>query len=481
MPPVLIVSLILSPVIYLSGRWRAMSAWVITLIGLATLWLVLLSLIRDFTSSGASIYTLWAVPFRFDGLSLLITAAALLISTVVTLFSIPDMNGKPCAEKYYAMLLLLTASVIGLVSSGDLFNLWVWFELSAISSYLLVAFYRENIDALAASIKYLIQTATGSILVLFGVALLFAQSGQLDFDHMALTASPLAVVAGTFFIIGFGVKMAFVPTHTWLPDAYAQAPSGISALLSGIVTVSGLVALMRVLGLLQGQGFEWGAVLIGFGTVNIVLGNLLALSQRELKRIFACSSISHIGFMVLAVGIGIYESQGLAFQGGMLHLLVHGLMKALAFLAAGAAIYIYGTGVSLRVNDLAGLAKREPLLAASMVIACLSLAGMPPLAGFMSKWQIFYAGVGTSSSTITLLTVFAAFNSVLSLGYYLPVINAMFRSEIRPPQRRLPLAMRVPVLVLSGALILIGLYPSLVDGIVVPAARALQALFGGAL
>lgn len=479
MPPMLIVSLILSPVIYLTGRWRAVSAWAITLAGLAALWLMFLPLMRDFSSNGSFIYTQGAVSFRFDGLSLLITAAALLTGTAVTLFSIHDIHGKPGTEKYYAMLLLLTASVIGLVSTGDLFNLWVWFELTAISSYLLVAFYREKADALAASIKYLIQTATGSILVLFGVALLFAQSGRLDFDQISLTASPLAVVAGTFFITGFGVKIALVPTHTWLPDAYAQAPSGISALLSGIVTVSGLAALMRILGLLDGQGFEWGAVLISFGTVNIVLGNLLALAQREVKRIFACSSISHIGFMVLAVGIGIYESQGLAFQGGMLHLLIHGLMKALAFLAAGAVIYIYKAAAPLRVNDLAGVAKREPLLAASLIIACLSLAGVPPLAGFMSKWQIFYAGIGTTSSAITLLTVFAAFNSVLSLGYYLPIINALFRPEVRRPQRRLPVAMRVPILVLSGALILIGLYPTLVDGVVIPAARALQALFGG--
>jgi proton-translocating NADH-quinone oxidoreductase chain N len=378
------------------------------------------------------------------------------------------------------MLLLMTGAVIGLVSAGDLFNLWVWFELTAISSYLLVAFYRERADTLAACAKYLIQTATGSILVLFGIALVFAQSGTLDLARIQIPASPLTLVAGTLFMIGFGVKIALVPTYTWLPDAYAQAPSGISALLSGIVTVSGLAALLRVLALLDAPALEWGAVLVAFGTLNIVVGNLLALGQDQVKRIFAYSSISHIGFIVLAVGIGVYAGQSAGFQGGMLHLFIHGLMKALAFLAAGAVIYTRGrTDSPLRVNELAGVAGREPLVAAALVIACLSLAGVPPLAGFMSKWQIFDAGLKTDSTALILLTIFAALNSVFSLAYYFPIINALFRTEASPPQCTLSTAMRLPIFILTGAVIVIGLYPSLLDKLVVPAVQALTALFGG--
>jgi formate hydrogenlyase subunit 3/multisubunit Na+/H+ antiporter MnhD subunit len=184
--------------------------------------------------------------------------------------------------------------------------------------------------------------------------------------------------------------------------------------------------------------------------------------------------------MLLAVGIGVYADQTAGFQGGMLHLFIHGLMKALAFLAVGAVIYARAhTRSPLRVNDLSGLAGSEPLIATAFVIACLSLAGVPPLAGFVSKWQIFAAGITTDNTSLIVLTIFAAFNSVLSLAYYFPIINALFKTEVAPPQRNLPVTMRLPILLLTAALVVIGLYPSLLDGIVIPAAQTLTMLLGG--
>jgi proton-translocating NADH-quinone oxidoreductase chain N len=480
MPSVIVISLALAPGVYLAGRWRAVASRTLMLAALGVLWLTFGLAVRDFAPTGLLHTSLNSVSFYFDGLSLLLTALALILSTLVTLFSGADIRGKSGEEKYYALLLLMTGGVIGLVSAGDLFNLWVWFELTAISSYLLVAFHRESIDTLNAGLKYLIQTASGSVLALFGIALVFAQTGTLDLALIQMPPSPLTVVAGTLFMIGFGVKIALVPTCSWLPDAYAQSPSGISALLSGVITVSGLAALLRVLALLHGPALEWGAVLVGFGTLNIVVGNLLALRQDEVKRIFAYSSISHIGFILLAVGIGISTGQSAGFQGGMLHLFIHGLMKALAFLAVGAVIYTHNQAESpLRVSDLAGLAWREPLLAAGLVTACLSLAGMPPLAGFMSKWQILDAGLRTDSSALIVVTIFAALNSVFSMAYYLRIINALFREEAVPAPRTLSTAMRLPVFILTGAVILIGLYPMLLDGLVIPATQALVVLFGG--
>jgi proton-translocating NADH-quinone oxidoreductase chain N len=365
-----------------------------------------------------------------------------------------------------------------LASAGDLFNLWLWFEVTAISSYLLVAFYRERKDTLAACAKYLIQTATGSTIVLFGIALVFAQTGTLDLAHSSLSVSPLMAVAGALFIMGFGVKIALVPTYTWLPDAYAQSPTGISALLSGIVTISGLVALLRVLGLLSGLTLGWGAVLIGFGTVNIVVGNLLALRQNEVKRIFAYSSISHIGFILLAVGIGLYAHQYTGFYSGMLHLFNHAMMKALAFLAIG--VVIYSRKIStLRIDDLKGLAERDPMTSFALVIACLSLAGIPPLAGFMSKLQIFAAGLETNNPTLNLLIVFAALNSVFSLAYYFPIINALFQPDTLPLQSKTPAAMRIPIIILTAAVIVFGVAPGLLNGLIVPASHTLMSLFGG--
>ncbi len=377
MPAIVVMPLLLSPLIYLSGRWRATAARVVTLAALAVIGIGWLLVARDLAGAEFLSYRAGMIAFYFDGLSLLISAVVLVLAALVTLYS--AVEGEEGEEKYYALLLMMTGAVIGLVSAGDLFNLWLWFELTAISSYLLVAFYRE--ETLAACAKYLIQTATGSILVLFGIALLFAQTGTLDLAQMQVPITPLLVVAGTLFIVGFGVKLALVPTYTWLPDAYAQAPTGITALLSGVVTISGLVALLRVLALMSGWSLEWGAALIGFGMLNIVIGNLLALQQTEVKRIFAYSSISHIGWMVLAVGIGVYAGQASGFYSGLLHLMTHAAMKALAFLAVGVVIYTRSSRRPLRVADLKGLAKRDPLTAIALVIACLSLGGRAAAGG----------------------------------------------------------------------------------------------------
>ncbi len=480
MPLVVIVSLALSPVIYFVGRGLASAARMMALTALGILWVSFGLALRDLTFTPSITDVLGGVSFHFDGLSVLFTAVVLILSTLVTLYSGPDIRERAGQEKYYAMILLLTGAIIGLVSTGDLFNLWVWFEMTAISSYLLVAFYRERADTLAACAKYLIQTAVGSILVLFGIALVFAQTGTLDMSVIQITPTPLMVAAGTLFVIGFGVKIALVPTYTWLPDAYMQAPGGISALFSGIVTISGLAALLRVLALMNGLAAEWGAALIAFGTLNIMVGNLLALRQVSVKRILAYSSISHIGFILLAVGMGVYAGLEAGFQSGMLHLFIHGLMKALAFLVVGAASHTHSRADStLRVGDLAGLAGREPLLAGALVIACLSLAGVPPLAGFMSKWLIFDAGLRAGGITLLLLVIFAALNSVFSLAYYFPIMNAMFRAEPEPPQRALPAAMRLPIMALTAAVIVIGLYPTLLSVFVDPAAHTLMQLFGG--
>lgn len=480
MPLVVVVSLVLSPVIYLTGRWLADTARLAALAAVGILWLTFIFAVRSMGTTGVLYGMQGSVAFNFDGLSLLITAVVLTLGTLVIIYSGPDIRGGVGVDKYYAMLVLLIGAVIGLVSGGDLFNLWIWFEMTAISSYLLVAFYRDRADTLAACAKYLIQTATGSILVLFGIALVFAQTGTLELSRLQLPLSPLTIVAGVLFVIGFGVKIALVPTYTWLPDAYGQAPGGISALLAGIVTISGLAALLRVLSGLADLAFAWGAVLIGFGVVNIVVGNLLALRQENVKRILAYSSISHIGFILLAVGIGIYGGQEAGFQGGMLHLFIHALMKALAFLVVGAISFMLSrTDSTLRVSDLAGVAARTPLLAAALVVACLSLAGVPPLAGFMSKWLIFDAGLRAGGTLMLVLVAFAALNSVFSLAYYFPIINALFRPGVEAAQRPLPTAMRLPILFLTAAVIVLGIFPTLLNGFVNPAAQVLMRLFGG--
>ena len=291
-----------------------------------------------------------------------------------------------------------------MAAAGDLFNLWVWFEAMAVSSYLLVIFYREEPASLEAGMKYIIQSAAGSVLVLIGIALVLSTTGVLDISVLQGTVAgvahfkPVLAAAGALFVIGFGVKVALVPLHTWLPDAHSQAPSGISAMLSGIVIEAGLIAMLRALSV-TGMSVTWGVVLMVFGAVNILYGNLLALRQTKVKRLLAFSSLSHIGYMLLGLGIALQTGQALGAQGAFFHLFNHMLMKGLAFLAVGALMYalfltsgVQGSHKALDISDLAGAAKSYPLAALALAIAVLGLGGLPPLAGFMSKWQIFVAG-----------------------------------------------------------------------------------------
>jgi formate hydrogenlyase subunit 3/multisubunit Na+/H+ antiporter MnhD subunit len=333
-----------------------------------------------------------------------------------------------------------------------------------------------------------VQSVTGSVLVLFGVALVLAQMGTLELAAIReqAVASPMLLAAGALFVIGYGVKTAIVPLHTWLPDAYAQAPDGISALLAGIVTKAGFIALLRVLVALIGITSSWGILLLILGAVNMLVGNLLALPQREIKRLLAFSSISHIGYLLLGVGIMVYAGEVTGGQGGFFHLLTHGLMTALAFLAAGALLYGLHTAVNdhtpLTIDELSGTAWRYPLVAVAFTLALLSLGGIPPLAGFMSKWQILLGGMATGQTIIVGFVAFAAFNSLLSLAYYVPLVQVIFRRDMSlmvQAGRTLPFSMNLPIFLLTAAIVVIGLWPSLVFGLTQGAGQALLSVISG--
>jgi proton-translocating NADH-quinone oxidoreductase chain N len=477
------------PLIYIVGRLY--KAWLARLVGLIVLgltWVTFALAAQEFSVSGPVVFSFGAASLRLDGLGLLLAALALTLGTFVCVYSGAYMAGEVGEEKYYALLMALIGAMIGLACAGDLFNLWVWFETMAVSSYLLVAFYREQPASLEAGVKYLVQSATGSVLVLLGIALTLGQTGTLDLNTLrtSITSAPGWLAAVALFTVGFGVKIALVPMHTWLPDAHAQAPSGISAMLSGVVIEAGLVALLRTLAALAGVMHSWGLLLIIFGALNMLAGNLLALRQTQVKRLLAYSSISHVGYMLLGLGIGLHSGQSLGIQGGLFHLVNHGLMKGLAFLAAGALIYALsvasGSHSALTVDDLSGASRRYPLVALALSLALLGLGGLPPLAGFMSKWQIFVAGFATHDPIIDAFVIFAALNSVLSLAYYVPLVNALYRQKLSPVVERgqaLPSTMYVPLVLLALAVIGIGVWPAVLNWLTGPAGVTLMAAFGG--
>lgn len=486
--------------VYLAGRLGVKDASVphrsqlvrsLALIAVLLAWIPFVYSARSFLTGTVQEIRIENLNLHLDGIGLLMAGCVLVLGTLVVLFSGSYMQDEVGEEKYYAMLLAMLGLMIGLVTATDLFNLWVWFEGMAVSSYLLVAFYREQAASLEAGIKYLVQSATGSILVLIGIAMVLTQTGSLDMAEIARAANGsevnrLALLgAGALFVIGFGVKVALVPLHTWLPDAHSQAPSGISAMLSGVVIEIGLIAMLRALAVLTGFAASWSLILLLFGALNMLYGNLLALRQTIVKRLLAYSSLSHMGYILMGLGIALYSGVALGAQGAFFHLFNHMLMKGLAFLAVGALMYGMflqnNSDAALKTNDLAGAAQKYPWVALSLSVAVLALGGMPPLAGFMSKWQIFVAGFETQNTWIIALMIFMALNSVLSLGYYAPIVNLLYRKEASPQVRAgkpLTLTITLPLILMTGLIIVLGFFPNLMAWLTTPAAERFIHMFG---
>ncbi len=487
--------LVASPIVYLVGRLSVRSGkeWGISLSRALTVFFLLVEMgllyfvLRSALESGGVFTFIGQVTLLFDGVGFLLSAVVLLLGLMVVLFSIPYMEDEKGEEKFYALLLITIGAIIGLCMSFDLFNLWVWFEVMAVSTYFLVAFYNEQPPSLEAGFKYLVQSAIGSTLVLFGIAAIFSQTGTTALDsiwQLDTDTGSLARIGGVLMIIGFGVKTAMVPLHTWLPDAHSQAPSGISAMLSGVVIEAGLVAMLRAISVLGRIDVPWGLVLIGFGCLNILVGNLMALRQRQVKRLLAYSSIAQVGYMLL--GFGFSMSYGLmdGATGGFFHLITHSMMKGLAFLAAGALFYALHIAREnhspLTVDDLNGASRKYPLVAFALSAALLGLGGLPPFAGFMSKWQILVAGVETQNTVMTIIVIFAALNSVLSLGYYAPLVNRMYRRETSGAVENgesIPWLMVVPLVILTLAIVVIGVWPSSMDFVIQNASYSLLYTF----
>jgi proton-translocating NADH-quinone oxidoreductase chain N len=365
--------------------------------------------------------------------------------------------------------------------------MWIWFEGMAVSTYLLVAFYNDQASSLEAGFKYLVQSAVGSALVLFGIAILFSISGTTHFQaiwNAGSSAGAYSMVGGVLLVVGFGVKAALVPLHTWLPDAHSRAPSGISAMLSGIVIEAGLIAILRSISLLGKVGLDWGIIVLVFGCLNILVGNLMALRQTEVKRLLAYSSIAHTGYMLVGFGFSFQFTQTTGASGAFFHLITHSLMKGLAFLAVGALMYVLfianGKHNVLNLDDLNGVSRKYPLLAFSLSAALLSLGGLPPFAGFMSKWQILVAGAMARSAWVWVIVVFVGLNSVLSLAYYAPMINRMYRrdpSEVVQLGKSVPWVMLIPIVLLTLAIVVIGIWPTSMQFLTETASKSLLYFF----
>ncbi|MFW5956107.1 MAG: complex I subunit 5 family protein [Halorhabdus sp.] len=463
----------------IGGRRSAVSAGVLgataLLAAMGSTWLL-------WTRSLSIEYALFGdgVGVRVTALSVFLSTVACLVGLAVVIYAIRGSTAVDSPEIFFPLVLTTVAGVVGIGVAADLFSLYVFFELMAVATYALVPFATDRATAVEAGVKYVVMNAVGSLLAIFGISLVYAHTGGvLDFaalgPSLAATTGPGPMEAAVLFIVvGFGVKAAVVPLHTWLPDAYAASPASASALLAGLATPAAVVAMVKALSVFP-NGVGIGLLLVVFGALTMTVGNFLALGQRDLKRLLAYSSIPHVGYVLFGFGVGFYGGIGVAFDGALFHVLANAFMKGGAFLAVGAIVYRLletGNGERRSLDALSGVGYHMPVASGAIVVAVLALAGVPPLAGFWGKLFIVLGSAEISGALGVALALLVVGNSFLSLGYYLPVLGALFGTpgEAVRSMDRTPTVFAVPILALTAGTLLLGLAPALGLDLVGPAA-----------
>jgi NADH-quinone oxidoreductase subunit N len=392
--------------------------------------------------------------------------------------------------EYYTLLLLSAAGMMLMAAAVNLMTIFLALEILSIALYVLVGLNRAERRSAEAALKYLLLGAFASGFLVYGMALIYGQTGTTSLaglrDLISSLSGPfptLLMVGLGLMIVGFGFKVALVPFHMWAPDAYQGAPTSVTAFMSVGAKVAGFAALGRVVlyafdpagssTLASSQPGDWVWVLAILSALTMTVGNLAALRQTNLKRLLAYSSIAHAGYLLVGVAAG----SSLGASAVLFYLLAYTLMNVGAF-AVVIAVGRWDTTTEkdVTLDSLAGLAYRKRWLAAAMALFMLSLAGVPPLIGFLAKFYIFSAAV---QAGLTWLAVIGVINSVVSAYYYLRVVAMMFMHEGQPAAAQgMPVcvALQVGVGIAAVGIVAWGLWP----GPLLDLARlAATALLGG--
>ncbi len=403
---------------------------------------------------------------------------ALLISTVsiLTWIYLPEYIEGGDKEKFYMLYLLLTAGATGMVLTGDLFNLFVFTEITAIASFSLLAYSKgkDEKEAMEATIKYMIIGSLSSAFFLIGIALLYSVTGTLNMADLSSRiphADPRTVAISMMFIItGLGVEAEMFPLNGWTPDAYTGASHPVSAVFAGIVVKAGFYALARVIFSIYASSTGLGIMLV-FGIITLIIGESAALRQTDLKRMLAYSSIGQMGLIITAFGMGTQ----LSLVGGLYALLNHAFAKTLLFMSAGAFILSLGTR---NIGALDGMGKKMPVNSILFTIGAFSIMGLPFFGGFISKIVIIYASMDAGYMLIAILILSA---SVIELVYFLRVVQRIWMREPGDSEvKKASNASIISMMVLAAIVIVMGIYPQAFFRILGPAAGELLKAIGGA-
>ncbi len=402
------------------------------------------------------------IELRVDALSAYLLLLVSGVATVVAFVGIGVNSHNVRAGReamFYALYLLCVTGLLGMTITGDAFNVFVFLEISSLSSYALIAMGRSR-RALSSALSYLFVGTVGATFYLVGVGMLYQLTGTLNMADLASRLSDAKesrtlVVGFVMIFTGLAVKLAVFPLHQWLPNAYAFAPSSVSAFLSGTATKVVYYLVLRFVFVVFGAAFVFDtmrlqALLMPLSLLAMFVGSAAAIYQSDFKRLLAYSSVAQLGYMTLGLSLG--TEQGL--RAGLLHLMNHGLMKSGLFLVAAAVVAKIG---SSKLDDFAGLGRRMPLTMAALVVGGLALIGVPGTSGFISKWFLVVAAIDAGQMWLAFAILLS---SLLALAYVWRVIEIAYFKPAREGMLAVddPASVTIPAWVLLGATIFFGLY-----------------------
>ncbi len=476
-----ILPLLAAPSCLILGRPAL--AWAFSFVVSAGAMLISMLLLQQVWLQGPISYTLggweapWGIEYRIDllnGFLLLIVSS---LSTLVLAASRQSVAAEVETSKqtlFYVSWLLCLAGLLGILATGDAFNVFVFLEVSSLSTYTLISLGRDR-RALWASYQYLIVGTIGATFILIGIGLMYMMTGTLNMQDLAERLPAVAetrtvFAAYAFVIVGVCLKLALFPLHMWLPNAYSYAPSAVTAFLAATATKVAVYLLIRFSFTVFGADF--GAmdipphhIFIALGLFAVFSASAVAIMQRNIKRAIAYSSVAQIGYMIIGLGMG--SVAGL--QATLLHLFNHALMKGALFVSLAAMALRIG---STQIDDLAGLARRMPITAMAFVVGGLSLIGVPLTAGFVSKWYLVVAALEMQLWPVALLVVLG---SLLAVMYVWRVVEVMYFRE--PPagavKQEAPLGMLLMLWLLVAGNIYFGIDTRLPVSVTAEAAAAL--------
>lgn len=482
-----IVPLMAAPLCMLLRRVQLV--WLFSLFVSGIAFFISFLLLQQVMSSGTIVYELggweapWGIEYRIDKLNAFLLLIISTISTVVLFAAQISIEKEIPQDKqslFYILYLLSLTGMLGIVATGDAFNVFVFLEISSLSAYALIALGNDK-RALWASYQYLIMGTIGATFILIGIGLMYQMTGTLNMEDLSKRLPEVAqtrtvFTSFAFVIVGICLKLAMFPLHLWLPNAYAYAPSIVTAFFAATATKVAIYLLIRFTYSVFGLSFSFTTLplqilFMGLGLLGIFVASTAAIYQMNVKLLFAYSSIAQIGYMI--VGFSISSVTGLTAT--LLHLFNHALMKGALFLALGAIIYRVG---SVQLNQFQGLGRQMPLTMAAIVIGGLSLIGVPLTVGFVSKWYLLMALIENGWWPVAILILLG---SLLAVVYVWRIIEIAYFKPPMPGReniREAPLSFLLPIWLLVIANIYFGIDTRLSVQVAEAAAQSLFAVQG---